>query len=180
MNDPIRILTVCTHNRTRSVLIAGLLQAELDRRGVAAVISTAGFGEQGLPADPQTAAALLVRGSDTRTHSTTVFSTELANGADLIVAAERIHVVRVAEEHLDLFARTFTLPELVERAEAFGPRHGTELSQWLAGVAAGRSPSGYLMAFVPEVEDPTGLHPEVFRGVVAQIEQWCQRLAAVL
>ena len=180
MSNPLGILTVCTQNRTRSVLIAELLHAELTSRGVAAVMSTAGFGEPGLPADSQAVAALAIRGIDTRAHSTQVLSTEMVEVADLVLTAERIHVVRVAEDHLDFFTRTFTLPELVERAEAYGPRRGADLATWLAELSVERTQASYLTQWVPEVEDPTGLPPDVFRGVVTQIEQWCQRLAVLL
>ena len=180
MTQPLRILAVCAHNRTRSVLMAGLLHAELSNRGIAADISTAGFARAGLPADPSAVQALVTRGIDTGLHSTQVFSIEMAENSDLILTAERIHVVRATEGDIDRFARTFTLPELVERAEALGPRGDADLAPWLAELSVGRTPAGYLTEFVPELEDPTGFPPEVFRGVVESIELWCRRLAALL
>ena len=56
----------------------------------------------------------------------------------------------------------------------------SELASWLTTLSAERTPAGYLSEFVPEVEDPTGFPPDVFRGVVDHIEQWCRRLAALL
>ena len=54
---PVRILTVCSHNRTRSVMAAALLESKLNERLGAGVvlIRSSGFGPIDLPAidDPE-------------------------------------------------------------------------------------------------------------------------------
>ena len=79
-----------------------------------------------------------------------------------------------------MFARTFTLPELVQRGEAVGPRHGAPLEEWLAAVGEGRSQATFLTAPVGQIADPTGLAQIAVTAAVADIGDWCRRLAELL
>jgi hypothetical protein len=73
-------------------------------------------------------------------------------GADLIITAEREHVVAIAGRWGPAFAYTFTLPELIARGEQAGPRDGRTLQQWLTAVSAKRpSTLEYLDADVGEI-----------------------------
>lgn len=180
MNRPLRVLTVCTHNRARSVAMAAHLQAHLDARRIHAHLVSAGFNDPGLPATPEVVAALAPKGLDVAAHLSRRISHHMASGADLIITAERLHVVRICEDDHALFARTFTLPELVQRGEAVGPRHGAPLEEWLAAVGEGRSQATFLTAPVGQIADPTGLAQIAVTAAVADIGDWCRRLAELL
>jgi protein-tyrosine-phosphatase len=100
---PLRILTVCTHNRTRSVMMAALLDDLLtDRLGDGAVeISSSGFGPAGLPAIDDAVDAMQRRGPDVSAHRSSTPIVSLVDRADLILTAERKHVVEIAAPSID-------------------------------------------------------------------------------
>lgn len=167
----LHILTVCTHNRTRSVLMAALLREHLARRGVSAEVATAGFLDEGLPPTEMTVRLLAARGIDVSDHRSRRVTRELVDWADLIVTAEQSHVVRIAGDHPGAFERTFTLFELAERADRAGPRGGRGWSEWLQVANQGRPQgSAYLGSPVPSVVDPTGLGSREWSRVVEQLE----------
>ncbi len=180
MNRPLRILTVCTHNRARSVAMEAHLKAHLYTRRIHAHLVGAGFNEEGLPPTPEVVAALAAGGIDVAGHLSRRINGPMAAGADLIITAERMHVVRICEDDHSLFARTFTLPELVVRGEAVGPRRRAPLVEWLAAAGEGRSQATFLTAPVGQIADPTGLAPIAVAAAVADIGDWCRRLAVLL
>lgn len=180
MSRYLRILCVCTFNRARSVAMAGHLHEELRRQRVHAHVVGAGFGPAGQPPLPEVTAALAHYGIDVAGVRSRIVDRTTVNGADLLITAERIHVVRLSEDHLDVFARTFTLPELVALGEAFGPRAGSPIEEWLAEVGVGRTTAAFLSSAVTEIADPTGLAEVAIGASVAEIGEWCRRLAALL
>jgi protein-tyrosine phosphatase len=180
MSRYLRILNVCNFNRARSVAMAGHLGEELRRQRVDAHVIGAGFGPSGEPPTPEVTAALAHYGIDVSSLRSRTVDATTVNGADLLITAERIHVVRLSEDHLDVFARTFTLPELVALGEAVGPRAGSPIEEWLAAVGAGRTPAAFLSSGVAEIADPTGLAAVAVGASVAEIGEWCRRLALLL
>jgi protein-tyrosine phosphatase len=177
----LRILCVCTHNRTRSVLMAAFLREHLARCGVVAEVNTAGFRDEGLPPTEMTVRLLAARGIDVSDHRSRRVSGDLVAWADLVLTAERDHVVRIAGDHLGAFVRTFTLPELLVRAQTAGPRRGGPLGEWLAAVNAGRPGAvGYLLTPIPELADPTGRAPAMWEAAAREIDSLCRRLARPL
>lgn len=180
MSEPLRILVVCTYNRTRSVIIAALLDDALRRRGRNATIATAGFEQAGLPATPDAVTALASRGKDVGDHVSERLTHEMVEQSDLILTAERVHVARICGDRPDLFQRTFTLPELVGLVEAHPPSGSEPLTTWLTPLAPFRSPASYLNTYVPEVADPTGLSPLAFANAVAEMERLSNELADAL
>ena len=95
---PLRILTVCSHNRTRSVMMAALLDQLLTERlgADSVVVRSSGFGPPGLPAIDDAVRAMRRRGLDVSHHRSTTTTSALVDGADLIITAERDHVVKIA------------------------------------------------------------------------------------
>lgn len=180
MTAYLRILTVCSFNRVRSVAMAGHLRAQLRSRHVDAHVVGAGFGPPGEPPLPEVTAALAHVGIDVAGYRSRTVDRATVAGADLIVAAEKLHVVRLSEDVAGVFARTFTLPELVALGEAVGPRNGAPLAEWLAVVNRSRTPAEFLAAQVQEIADPTGLAPVAVGAAVADIGEWCRRLAVLL
>lgn len=188
MNDAtaaIRLLTVCSHNRTRSVMIAAMLQSMLDHRlgAGAAVVDSTGFGPPDLPSIPDAVAAMKKRGLDISDHRSRPITPSMADAADLILTAEREHVVRVATMSRAAFPRAMTLPEFVERSERAAPAAGA-LGLWVEQLTEQRTTEVYLRGQVEEIADPTGRSPRAFAASVDHMEQLCQvtadRLAAAV
>ncbi len=180
MSD-LRVLTVCTHNRTRSVLIGALLGEHLAERGTTAEIATAGIRDEGQPPTEETVRLLAARGHDVRSHRSRRVSADLVASADLVVTAERDHVVWIAGSFRGTFARTFTLPELLRWAAPAGPRQGDPWDQWLACVNAERPrASDYLAARIDEIDDPTGRATKVWEQAFSEIDTMCAQLAALI
>src|SRR6478672_11551773 len=96
MSEPLRVLCVCTHNRTRSVMTGGLLQRHLTRLQIPATVDTAGTQPGGQPAMERAVRLLADRGIDVGEHRSQPLTDDLVLGSDLIVTAERAHVVAIA------------------------------------------------------------------------------------
>ena len=181
MSEPLRVLCVCTHNRTRSVMTAALLQRHLTRVKVPATVSTAGTQPGGYPATDRTVRLLAERGMDVSDHRSQPLTDDLVLGSDLIVTAERAHVVSIAGRWPGAFHNTFTLPEIVALSRSVG-REGGSIADWLARVSIDR-PGGldYFDAQdIGEIEDPTGRQPGVWDRVFAEIDTLTNDLATAL
>ena len=186
-----QLLTVCTYTRTRSVMMAALLGRAFDRQlGPGAVeIHSTGFVRDGLPPIDAALDAMERRGLDVSAHRSSVATAEVVDRADLILTAERDHVVRVASLSRAAYARAVTLPELLVRV-ADAPRPGlgdrsdevasNELRDWAVGLTAGRSAQDYLRRAVPEIADPTGSTMRVFEQAVDALEAQCDQAAAAI
>ena len=181
---PTRILTVCTHNRTRSVMIGALLVLHLVEARVDGAIKTVravGFGESGLPTTAEARRLLAERRIDVRHHRSRRITDDDVARADLIVTAERMHVVEIAGRWPGAFAKTMTLPELVQRGEDVQRVRGLGFTEWLDAMAVGRPQNlDYLDADIGEITDPTGLSPGVWKTCIDQIEELTGRAAGLL
>jgi protein-tyrosine-phosphatase len=190
----LRILTVCSHNRTRSVMMAALLESMLtDQLRVAAtgvVVRSAGFAPAGMPAISDAVDAMRRRGLDVSSHLSHQLTADDLDAADLVLTAERVHVVRIASVVPSAFPRTMTLPEFVDRATATrvdttiavppGAGPSGRLAAAVDVLTTERTPQGYLRDVVPEVDDPTGLPRRAFEAAVVVIEQQCRDVAAAI
>ena len=176
-----RLLTVCTHNRTRSVLMAGLLWKQLHAAGLEAVVESGGFGPPQAPATPETLQLLMKAGVDATRHTSRRASAEMVRAADLVLTAERQHVVRLVAEEGGDFRRIFTLPEFCQRLDTLGTAQFSGLDAALAVLNDGRARGmAYLQTEVPEVFDPTG-GPEVeWKAAFANIEGDCSTASRFL
>jgi protein-tyrosine phosphatase len=179
---PAEILTVCSHNRTRSVMMAAMLDAMFAERlgDGAVVVRSSGFGPEQLPAIDDAVDAMRRRGLDVSAHRSSSTTRSLVEGADLILTAERDHVVKIAALSPAAFRRALTLPEFLDAA-AGGAETGAEgLRSWVESLTQGRTAGGYLRAAVPQVTDPTGSPPRAFEAAVVAIEQQCREAVARL
>lgn len=176
------VLCVCTHNRTRSVMMEGLLDEHLRTLGLEATVSSAGtMADDGL-ATSETIKLLGDRGIDLRGHRGTPIDDGVVDSADLIVTAEQDHVVTIASRWPDAFKRTFTLPELVACTKLFGGRLGGPVDDWLDVLAHGR-PTG--LDYVNdrstgEIVDPTGQDRRTWLEVFELVDDLTRRLAKAL
>lgn len=176
-SSPLRILTVCSHNRTRSVMMAALLESmlaeQLDEQRGGAVVRSSGFGPEGIPAIDDAVEAMRRRGLDVTEHRSRSTTPALVDGADLILTAERAHVVKIAALSGDALARAMTLPEFLTRAGDGADARDGDVRAWVESLTADRSAGVYLREPVPEVADPTGSMPRAFEAAAAAIEQQC-------
>ena len=182
MPRSLRILAVCTHNRTRSVMMGGLLEDHARGRRLNVAVRSAGFSEAGgeLPTD-NAVRFLERRGIDVSGYLSHYLSGPGVTGADLIVAAEHKHVVAIAGRWPEAYDYTFTLPEIVELGERVGPRGRRTHLEWLAALHAERpDPLGYLDTKVGEIADPTGRSPATWTACFTQIDDLTARLIALL
>lgn len=182
MSDTLEILSVCTHNRTRSVLIGALLEVHLRAAGLASHIQSAGTAADGQQPIERAVRLLAARGIAVDDHLSRPIVADDVSAADLILTAEQQHVVAIAGQWPDAFARTFTLPELVERARSVGPRGDRSLAEWLGEIGIGRLTAlDYLDATdIPEVADPTGKSRAVWDRSFSEIDALTKELAKVL
>ena len=128
---------------------------------------------------------LAERGIDVSAHRSRRIDADIAASSDLIVTAQHDHVVDIAGRSPELFARTFTLPEIVVRAESVGARGDRTLDVWLSSIGAGRpSAFDYLDAgdtgAIGEVADPTGRSPRDWAAAMTTLDQLTRRLAELV
>ena len=181
MLEPLRVLCVCTHNRTRSVMMSALLRRHLVSVKVPSEVKSAGTQPGGYPAIDRAVRLLAARDIDVSDHRSRPLTDHVVLGADLIVTAERAHVVNIAGRWPSAFAYTFTLPEIVALDGGTG-RDGDSVVDWLARVNIDR-PVGldYFDAQdIGEIEDPTGRQPAIWDRVFAEIDALTNDLATAL
>lgn len=161
-------------------MMAALLDSMLTARlGEGAVeVRSSGFGPAGLSPIVDAVDAMRRRGLDVSGHRSTTTTAALVDGADLILTAERDHVVRIAALSPDAFERAMTLPEFLASSSPVDP--GVDIRTAVASLTRQRTASGYLRAPVPEIVDPTGSSPRLFEATVVAIEQQCRDAAAWL
>ncbi len=177
MTEQPRILCVCTHNRTRSVLFAALLRHYTAGSSLVPNIVDVGLEPSGLPITEGVGDALAAYGVYAYSHLSHQVTDRIASEAHLVLAAERSHVVNISTRARNLFARSFTLPEFVSRADTAGPRGDRSIQDWVTRVDAGRRASDYVQSPVPMIEDPTGRGPGALRQSVTDIDLLCRRFA---
>ena len=174
------ILIICSHNQVRSVMAQLLLQRALRDAGTRAVVRSAGFADGGRPAMPDAIRAMRNQQLDATGHISTRVDADMVRSADLVLTAERLHVIRLVEDDAELFKKVFTLPEFVQRAQTTGPRAGRTMAAWLQEVGGGRTHATFLAARTPEIADPTGLAPTMFTGTALRLDGWCRTIAELL
>lgn len=180
--DPLRIVTVCSHNRTRSVMTMAMLQRMLDERlgAGAAVVTSLGFGPEGLASIRDAVDAMARRDLDTSGHRSRKVTKENIEPADLVLTAERDHVIKIASISRDAYRRSMTLPEFLQLASLDDPIPGESLRDWAAELTAQRVPRDYISGGVEEIADPTGSARRAFEQSVVGMEYMCERATAFI
>ena len=162
-----------------------MLDLRLGELEIDAHVTSAGFASDGERATGETVRLLADRCIDVSAHRSRRIDADIAASSDLIVTAQHDHVVHIAGRSPELFARTFTLPEIVVRAESVGARGDRTLDEWLGAIGAGRpSAFDYLDAgdtgAIGEIADPTGRAPRDWAVAVATLDKLTRRLAELL
>lgn len=172
--DRINVLFVCTANQCRSPMAEELLRERFVARGIDdAHVGSAGMLEGGMPVSDN--ARIVVPGCDG--YVSQRLDTHLIDAADVVIAMARGHLREVAVRSPDALAKTFTLRELVRRAEQAGTRrHDEPLDEWLARLAADRRPSDELGDDPDDdIDDPIGGPLEEYRRIAREIDDLLER-----
>lgn len=158
-----------------------LLADRLRKRGVDAIVSSAGLVLHGKPASAHAVSVLADRGIDHSSHRSRVMDGGILESADLVIAMTREHLREAAVLNPSTFDRTFTLKELVRRGEAAGPRAaGQRLDEWLAKVGVGRDRADLLgTSLDDDVADPYGMDRDDYERTCSEIEVLIDRLVKV-
>ena len=179
--DPsIEILFVCTGNICRSPMAEALVGRRARALDPGTIVQSTGFRFDGRPAEPGAVAALAKLGLDLRPHRSSIVAPEMLAQADLVLAMENAHVRDLAGLDGADFAKIFTFPDAVARAEAMGPRGDEPLATWITRMGAGRS-IAEVLAHRPDLEvpDPMGGSKRAFRASAAQIDDLAERFVAM-
>lgn len=182
--QPISILTVCSRNRTRSILMAELLRRHVEalatRSDIAeVVITSAGTAAEALAPIAGVSQQLQRFGISMSPHVGRQVTDELVESADLILVADAEQVVWIAGRWAPAFAHTFTLSEVVEYLDEVGPRSGRTMAEWTLELAARRPrPQTYMTPEgVPGLKDPTGAPEDVWARITNEIDTLMARVA---
>lgn len=177
------VLFVCTANRCRSPFAEHLLRRAAARGGIALTVTSAGLLAPGYRALPGMIDAALAYGVDLAAHRSRQLSAQLIAAADVVVGHERHHVREVALAGADTgaLARSFTLRDLVRRAEASPRPTGATLADWLGALATDRAPRDLLgRSRADDVDDPAGGPPAAYAATAEAIAALVPRLLALL
>ncbi len=182
MTEPLKILTVCSHNRTRSVMTMAMLQRMLDERlgRGAAVVRSLGFGPEDMPSIPDAVEAMKRRDLDTSDHRSRKVTKDNIEPADLVLTSEVDHVIKIAAISPDAYRRSMTMPEFLALAESNEPPPGTSFRDWASGLTAERTARDYINADVAEIFDPTGSAPRTFEKSVVGMEHMCEQATRLI
>ena len=172
-SSAIEILTICTGNICRSPMAEAFLRRDLGARGVDADVTSAGIIRDDMLPPAEVVEVLCQRGLDVTTHRSRVIHAELVAPADLVVGMAREHVREAVLLQPALFARAFTLKELVWRGDDIGRRLPREpLASWLGRMGIDRRPSNILGASDrDDIADPIGMRLPAFEKTAAEIEE---------
>jgi protein-tyrosine-phosphatase len=183
------ILVLCTGNVCRSPIAEGMLRDLLEERfeGAAPTVASAGTaGWEGSGADPGSIAAAAEVGVDISGHRARRVDPDEVRQATVVLAMAAEHRDELTRLLPEAVGRTFTLKELVRLLESLpqgGP--GGDPDDVLArrvdeADELRRDLRRPVSARDDDVVDPLGRRMSVFRGVAADLREWCGRLVVGL
>jgi protein-tyrosine phosphatase len=161
-------------------MAAALLAQRLSAAHVQAEVRSAGILGPGEAAWPEAATVMSERGLDLSAHQSRQLDRSAVTGADLVIGMTREHVREAVVREPSAFARSFTLKELVRRAEGMPRGDEPELARWLVALSAERDASDLLGASAADdLDDPIGSPLASFRDTASEIDDLVSRLVAV-
>ena len=182
MDDPLKLLFVCTANQCRSPMAGALARRRLVERGCPAAIATAGFMDEGQPAPPEVLSAMAAVGIDLSGHLSRLIDPRLLESAELIMTMTRQQLVDAVGMAPGVWERAFTLRDLVRRGEAVGARQLRnaalqDLASWVRLVSAGRTRAGVLrLPLEDDIADPMGRRQRSFERTRDDLDDLVERL----
>lgn len=177
MNEPFRILTVCSANICRSPAAEWYLRHHAEQQGFAIEVSSSGFLFDGEPASDAMSEVMGERGFDLSTHRSRISTCEMVDAADLVVTMERRHA-------RDLSAscgprRIFTLKAAVAALREVDPAIIDPRAR-VAAADEARRPGDLLGGGDDEVDDPFGKSMRINRRTADLIGQLTEELLDTL
>jgi protein-tyrosine phosphatase len=174
----IDVLFLCTGNICRSPMAEALLRHQLAERSVDAHVHSAGLRLVGEPASANGVDVMADRGLDMTSHRSRIVNRELLEEADLVLAMAREHLREAVVALPDVWARAFTLKELVRRGETIGARApGESLEAWLARAHSGRNRTDLMgSSDDDDVADPIGSGRSSYERTAAELGALVDRL----
>lgn len=165
MDDPIRVLFVCTANICRSPYLELRARQLLGPDSGVEVSSAGTHAADGEPVSDTMAAEFARWGTDPSSFRSRRATRELVNEADLVLTAEAGHRTRLLEERPEACHQVLTLGQFVDSARRADPSlRGREL---VAALASSRVPA----APEHDIGDPYRRGPEHAARAAATMEQ---------
>lgn len=179
---PPRLLAVCTANICRSPVAERAIQRELAAVGIDTTVVSAGTHGGHGRVHNDTAIAAAKFGIDLSTHGSQRLTRRLLDdaGSDLVITMTRDHVYHVVATDESAWPRTFTLIELVRRAEDLAAHGGSadEFGTWVAKLSAGRRSADLMPGrATDDIADPYGRSRRHHRRMVGLVDDLARRLA---
>jgi protein-tyrosine phosphatase len=161
-----------------AAMLDSMLGERLGADGV--VMASAGFGPAGIPAIEDAVEAMRRRDLDVSGHRSQQVTADLLGAVDVVLTAEREHVVKIAALSPSIFQVTMTLPEFLQLAVADPFGAVDDISGWLTGLTSQRTAGRYLRDDIDEIADPTGSPTRAFEAAVVVLEQQCVEASGLL
>src|SRR5687768_1830949 len=129
-------------------------------------VHSAGLRADGLEPSRGAVEVLASRGLDVQHHRSRKMTEAMLEEADLVLCMAREHLKEAVVLHPPVWPRTFTLKELVGRAEQAGARSpGQPFDEWLEKLHAGRTRTEQLGASTgADNADPIGRPAQLSEG----------------
>lgn len=176
-----RVTFVCTGNRCRSPLAAGLMRSLVGDMSIE-IDSCGTLDAEDQPSPTETILAARALGVDLTDHRSRHLSRCGLEAADLVLGFEYGHVAAAVVEGEASPSRTFLLSEFIRLAGDPPSSHSDPEAAARAVVAAAAAARDASSGFVPgeEIEDPIGRPADVHAQVAGQLGSLCRALVRSL
>lgn len=176
------VVLLCTGNRFRSPIAEGLIRSYT--AGIPVDVSSLGLAELGpVPPLPEALEEAERFDLDISEHRAKPLRGQDLRRADLVLGFERIHVATAVVEANARRELAFTLPELVglvDGLEVTADGDPVARARRLVDLADQRRRAEPEVPLLPELGDPWGGPPELYRETAERVVDLCMNLVPVL